>query len=85
MNWNRVEGNWRQVKGKVEEAWGRLTADEFYKVAGKRDVLVGRIQAKYGIVHDEADWIVLAFFPVGPAVSGSNKLGDQGQGGVAMR
>lgn len=85
MNWNQVEGNWRQVKGKVEETWGRLTADELYRVAGKRDMIVGHIQAKYGIVHEEADWIVLAFFPVGPATSRPRKLGGQGEGRVAMR
>jgi uncharacterized protein YjbJ (UPF0337 family) len=26
MEWNRVEGNWKQMKGKVKEQWGKLTA-----------------------------------------------------------
>jgi uncharacterized protein YjbJ (UPF0337 family) len=28
MDWNRVEGNWKQVKGKVKEKWGKLTDDD---------------------------------------------------------
>ena len=55
MNWDRIEGNWRQLKGKAKEQWGKLTDDEFDTIAGKRDQLVGRIQESYGISQDEAD------------------------------
>ena len=34
MDWNRVEGNWKQVKGKVKEQWGKLTDDDLDVVAG---------------------------------------------------
>ena len=55
MSWNRIEGNWKQFKGKVQETWGELTDDELDQIAGKRDVLLGKIQEKYGIAQDEAD------------------------------
>jgi uncharacterized protein YjbJ (UPF0337 family) len=55
MSWNRIEGNWKQFKGKVKETWGELTDDELDQIAGKRDVLRGKIQEKYGIAQDEAD------------------------------
>ena len=55
MNWNKVEGNWNQFKGKVKEKWGELTDDELDQIAGKRDILVGKIQEKYGIAEDEAE------------------------------
>jgi uncharacterized protein YjbJ (UPF0337 family) len=55
MSWNRIEGNWKQFKGKVKETWGELTDDELDQIAGKRDVLLGKIQEKYGIAQDEAD------------------------------
>ena len=42
MDWNRVEGNWKQVKGKVKEKWGQLTDDDLDAIAGKRDQLEGR-------------------------------------------
>jgi uncharacterized protein YjbJ (UPF0337 family) len=55
MNWDRVEGNWTQLKGKVKEQWGKLTDDDLDVIAGKRDQLAGRIQERYGIAKDEAD------------------------------
>ena len=55
MNWDTAEGNWRQLKGKVKEQWGKLTDDELDKIAGRRDQLVGRIQKNYGIQKDEAE------------------------------
>jgi uncharacterized protein YjbJ (UPF0337 family) len=55
MSWNKVEGNWNQFKGKVKEKWGELTDDELDQIAGKRDILIGKIQEKYGIVEDEAE------------------------------
>jgi uncharacterized protein YjbJ (UPF0337 family) len=55
MSWNKVEGNWNQFKGKVKEKWGELTDDELDQIAGKRDILIGKIQEKYGIAEDEAE------------------------------
>jgi uncharacterized protein YjbJ (UPF0337 family) len=55
MNWDTVEGQWKQIKGKVREQWGKLTDDELDVVAGKRDQLAGLIQKKYGIAKDEAE------------------------------
>ncbi len=55
MNWDRIEGNWKQLKGKAKVQWGKLTDDDFDVIAGKRDQLVGRIQESYGITKDEAE------------------------------
>ena len=55
MNWDQVSGQWKQLKGKVQEKWGRLTDDEVDVIAGKRDQLVGKVQQKYGIAKDEAE------------------------------
>jgi len=61
MDWNRVEGNWKHVKGKVKEKWGKLTDDDLNVISGKRDQLEGLIQERYGIQRDAArkeieDW-----------------------------
>jgi uncharacterized protein YjbJ (UPF0337 family) len=61
MDWNRVEGNWKQFKGKVKEQWGRLTDDDLDEIAGRRDQLEGKIQERYGIEKDRVrrdvdDW-----------------------------
>ena len=55
MNWDRIEGNWKQFSGKVKEQWGKLTDDDIDVIAGKRDQLVGKIQEQYGIKKDEAE------------------------------
>ena len=55
MNKDTVQGNWKQLKGKVKEQWGKLTDDDFDVVAGKRDQLLGKIQERHGISRDEAE------------------------------
>ena len=54
MNWDRMEGKWKQLKGGVKERWGKLTDDDLNVIGGKKDQLVGRIQERYGIAKDEA-------------------------------
>lgn len=55
MNWDRIEGNWHQMKGKAVEQWGKLTNDDLDRLDGKREQLIGRIQECYGITRDEAE------------------------------
>lgn len=55
MNWDQIEGNWKQAKGTVKEKWGKLTDDDLTVVAGKRDALAGRLQERYGIAKEEAE------------------------------
>jgi uncharacterized protein YjbJ (UPF0337 family) len=62
MDWNRVEGNWKQAKGKVKEKWGKLTDDDLNQIDGKREQLEGRLQERYGIARDMVrknvdDWL----------------------------
>ena len=54
MNWDRIEGNWKQFKGKAREKWGQLTDSDWQQIAGKKEQLVGRIQERYGISKEEA-------------------------------
>jgi len=61
VNWDRIEGNWKQFKGSVRQQWGKLTDDQLDVIGGKRDSLAGKIQEAYGISKDEvekqlADW-----------------------------
>lgn len=50
-----LEGNWKQLKGKVKEQWGELTDDELDQIEGQRDQLVGKLQEKYGYTKREAE------------------------------
>jgi len=54
MNWDRVQGNWKQFTGKVKEQWGKLTDDDIAKINGSREQLEGELQAKYGYAKDKA-------------------------------
>lgn len=55
MNWDLIQGNWKQVTGKAREEWGKLTDDDLSIVAGRRDQLAGKIVERYGIAKDEAE------------------------------
>jgi uncharacterized protein YjbJ (UPF0337 family) len=55
MNWDRVEGNWKEFKGKVQLQWGKLTNDDLDVIEGKRTELAGRLQQRYGVAKDEAE------------------------------
>lgn len=62
MDWNQVQGSWKQFKGKAKIKWGKLTDDEIDVIEGKREQLVGKIQQRYGVSKDKAekevdDWI----------------------------
>lgn len=55
MNWDVIQGNWKQAAGKAKEQWGKLTDDDVDVVAGRRSQLVGKIQERYGVAKDEAE------------------------------
>ena len=55
MNWDQIEGKWKQFTGSARERWGKLTDDDWQRVAGKKDQLIGRIQERYRIAKAEAE------------------------------
>jgi uncharacterized protein YjbJ (UPF0337 family) len=55
VNWDRIEGNWKQLKGKVRQKWGELTDDDLESIAGSKDQLIGKLQERKGIARDEAE------------------------------
>ncbi len=62
MNWDQLEGKWKQARGAVKEQWGKLTDDDLQAIGGRRDQLIGKIQERYGLAREEAarrveEWI----------------------------
>ena len=55
MNWDRIEGNWKQFKGQVHAKWGKLTDDNLTVINGRREILLGKLQEAYGLSKDEAE------------------------------
>ncbi|MGE0563174.1 MAG: CsbD family protein [Pseudolabrys sp.] len=55
MNWDQVEGNWKQLKGKAKQQWSKLTDDDLGRISGKREELVGLLQERYGDQKESAE------------------------------
>lgn len=55
MNWDQISGQWKQMKGHAQKQWGKLTDDDLEQVKGERNVLIGKIQERYGVAKDEAE------------------------------
>lgn len=62
MNTDQIEGQWKKLKGKVKQNWGELTDDDLDVAEGKRDYLIGKIQARYGKSKEQAKKEVDEFF-----------------------
>jgi uncharacterized protein YjbJ (UPF0337 family) len=81
MNWDQIEGKWKQAKGSVKQKWAKLTDDDLTYMDGKKDELVGKIQERYGISREEAqreadEWARDARFEdeVGGTAAKANRL-----------
>ena len=61
MNWDQLEGKWKDLKGQVRQKWAKLTDDDFEAIAGKKDRLMGKIQERYGYEKEQADRELNAF------------------------
>lgn len=55
MNWDIIQGKWKQLKGATKEKWGDLTDDDLDVIDGNKDKLAGKLQEKYGWTKNEAD------------------------------
>jgi uncharacterized protein YjbJ (UPF0337 family) len=55
MNWDRIQGEWKQIASNIKSKWAKLTDDDLKAISAKKDELVGRIQERYGVLRDEAE------------------------------
>ena len=55
MNWDQLEGNWKQFAGQVRSKWGKLTDDDVTMISGKKDTLIGKLQERYGRKRDDVE------------------------------
>lgn len=61
MNWDIVQGNWKQFRGNVKAQWGKLSDDQLDVIDGKRVELAGKIQEAYGLTKEDAEKQIKAF------------------------
>jgi uncharacterized protein YjbJ (UPF0337 family) len=55
MNTDVLAGKWHEVKGKFKEKWGKLTDDDLTEIDGKREILLGKLQERYGYIRKKAE------------------------------
>ena len=55
MNQDILAGKWKQMRGEVKTWWGNLTDDDFERIGGQKDKLVGLIQERYGYTREQAE------------------------------
>jgi uncharacterized protein YjbJ (UPF0337 family) len=67
MNWDQIEGKWKQISGRFREKWGKLTDSDWQVIGGKKDQLVGKIQERYGMEREQAQREVDEFVRSMPA------------------
>lgn len=78
MNWDKLEGKWKQVRGLAKEKWGKLTDDDLDVMTGKKEQLIGKVQERYGITKEEAQRQVEDWNPTIPGATedfGKRKAG----------
>lgn len=61
MNEDIIKGNWKQLKGKIQTQWGKLTNDDLDIAEGNREYLIGRVQERFGLARDAAEKQVKEF------------------------
>ncbi len=86
MNWDIVEGDWKQFGGKVKQQWGQLTDDDIAMISGNRQRLEGRLQSRYGQARDQVvrevdDWLGGATYGNGDQIiaATARDVGDAAQ------
>ena len=80
MNWDRIEGEWKQLTSQVKSKWAKLTDDDLKNAGAKKDALVGKIQERYGILRDEAEKQVDEWIAKIPPHRGDDSGGSAGSG-----
>ncbi len=74
MNWNEIEGDWKQLSGSIKKQWGKLTDNDLKILEGKKDLLVGKIQEYYGVAEEEAETQVEKWAVANKTMLDDNKL-----------
>ena len=54
MNQDIFAGQWKQMRGTLKAWWGKLTDDDFERIGGQKDKLIGWVQEQYGYAREQA-------------------------------
>lgn len=73
MNWDRIEGQWKQRRGKAVRLWGKVMNDELAGVAGRYEQLVGQLQERFGNAREEATEHTARFREIAQELKNTNR------------
>ena len=54
MENEEFKAKWHQLRGLLKELWGELSGNDIDYIDGQRELLVGKLQEKYGMSEEEA-------------------------------
>lgn len=74
MNWDQVEGKWKQLVGSAKQKWGKLTDDDWAFINGSKDKFLGRVQERYGVNKEEAQRQIEEWSATVPATEPSSHV-----------
>jgi uncharacterized protein YjbJ (UPF0337 family) len=55
MNWEQVEGTWKDIAGSAKAHWGKITDDDWMVISGRKEQLAGAVEKRYGITKEQAE------------------------------
>lgn len=55
MTQDMLRGAWKQMRGNVKKQWGKLTDDDLMQIDGNKDILIGKLQERYGYSRAQAE------------------------------
>ena len=61
LNQDVLSGQWKQIRGKVKQWWGKLTDNDMERISGRMDILIGIVQERYGHTRKQAETEVARF------------------------
>jgi len=85
MNWDQIEGKWKQLKGSAKQHFGKLTDDDLEQIRGKRDILIGKLQERYGIAKEQAQQEADEWFAAAMPPASNQQMNQQGSSKPGQR
>jgi uncharacterized protein YjbJ (UPF0337 family) len=77
MEWNFIERNWNQLKGRIQDEWDELTDEDLVKIAGKREQLASKLAERYSMNEAVAEWEIDDWmYEVECRMSAPNEIND---------
>ncbi|MGZ6143116.1 MAG: hypothetical protein ACXWLM_07240 [Myxococcales bacterium] len=73
MEWDSIEGDWKQVSARMKEKWTSLTDDDLQFVDRNKGALIAKVRDRTGLARDtverQLDALIAGLLPTPSAVA----------------